>query len=270
AELWDSATIPILWILDGLDEIVDHSARQRIAHWITQALDDRENDRFLVTCRFAGYNRAGISLGSGFREFHVQALTVDDQQRFINDWFNLVYDRLGKLSEAADKAARLLQKLSLSEYQTQKMRQLTGNPMLLTVLCLVFHDNEDLPKQRSEVYAHCVRVLLEHWRKELYAAGVGRLPAEPLDAETVDEVLQQLAWWLHSQDQRTAASQEQLAALTDQVLGGLQQKVRQNLTGLQFLDRVREETGLLAGDANGELSFLHLTFQEYMASKFAT
>ncbi|MFN9050764.1 MAG: NACHT domain-containing protein, partial [Planctomyces sp.] len=34
-ELWDSTTIPILWILDGLDEIVDHAVRQRIARWIT-------------------------------------------------------------------------------------------------------------------------------------------------------------------------------------------------------------------------------------------
>ncbi|MFN9041951.1 MAG: NACHT domain-containing protein, partial [Planctomyces sp.] len=167
-ELWDSTTIPILWILDGLDEIVDHAVRQRIARWITQALHDRENDRFLVTCRFAGYTRAGISLGPGFREFHVQALNETDQQRFIYDWFTLVYERLGKNSQAADKAGRLLQKLNSSEYQTRKMRELTGNPMLLTVLCLVFHDNEDLPKQRSEVYAHCVKVLLEHWRKELY------------------------------------------------------------------------------------------------------
>ncbi len=268
-ELWDSTNIPILWILDGLDEIVDHAARQRIAGWITQALHDRENDRFLVTCRFAGYNRAGISLGPGFREFHVQALNETDQQRFIYDWFTLVYERLGKNSQAADKAGRLLQKLNLSEYQTQKMRQLTGNPMLLTVLCLVFHDNEDLPKQRSEVYAHCVKVLLEHWRKELYAAGAGSVPRQPLDAETVEEVLQQLAWWLHSEDQRTSASLDQLAAQTEQVLGGLQPGVRQNLTSLQFLDRVREETGILAGEANGELSFLHLTFQEYLASKFA-
>ncbi|MCE2797355.1 MAG: SUMF1/EgtB/PvdO family nonheme iron enzyme [Planctomyces sp.] len=268
-ELWDSTTIPILWILDGLDEIVDHAARQRIARWITQALHDRENDRFLVTCRFAGYNRAGISLGPGFREFHVQALNETDQQRFIYDWFTLVYERLGKNSQAADKAGRLLQKLSLSEYQTRKMRELTGNPMLLTVLCLVFHDNEDLPKQRSEVYAHCVKVLLEHWRKELYAAGAGSVPRQPLDAEAVEEVLQQLAWWLHSEDQRTSASLDQLAAQTEQVLGGLQPGVRQNLTSLQFLDRVREETGILAGEANGELSFLHLTFQEFLASKFA-
>ncbi|MFN9222816.1 MAG: SUMF1/EgtB/PvdO family nonheme iron enzyme [Planctomyces sp.] len=268
-ELWDSTTIPILWILDGLDEIVDHAVRQRIARWITQALHDRENDRFLVTCRFAGYNRAGISLGPGFREFHVQALNETDQQRFIYDWFTLVYERLGKNSQAADKAGRLLQKLSLSEYQTRKMRELTGNPMLLTVLCLVFHDNEDLPKQRSEVYAHCVKVLLEHWRKELYAAGAGSVPRQPLDAEAVEEVLQQLAWWLHSEDQRTSASLDQLAAQTEQVLGGLQPGVRQNLTSLQFLDRVREETGILAGEANGELSFLHLTFQEYLASKFA-
>ena len=33
-------------------------------------------------------------------------------------------------------------------------------------------------------------------------------------------VLQQLAWWLHSEDQRTSASLDQLAAQTEQVLGG--------------------------------------------------
>ena len=267
--LWNSTSIPILWILDGLDEVVDHRVRKRIADWISQTLADREQDRFLVTCRFAGFIRAGLALFEGFREFHVQSLSEADQQQFIAEWFGLVYERLAKPREqATDKAQRLLAKLAGSEYQTQKMRELTGNPMLLTVLCLVFHDNEDLPRQRGEVYERCVEVLLEHWRKALYTAPTGaRL--QPLEPSAVREVLKQVAWFLHAEENRTAESQTLLAGQADEVLQLMNPEYRQSLTGRQFLDRVVEETGILAGETDGRLSFLHLTFQEFLVAQSA-
>ena len=240
--LWKSKDIPILWILDGLDEVVDHGVRKQVAGWMSRTLADREKDRFLVTCRFAGFNRAGLELPEGFREFHVQPLSAADQQQFVTEWFGIVYERLAQpATTAQQKAQRLLSKLADSQYQTQKMRELTGNPMLLTVLCLVFHDNEDLPRQRGAVYERCVEVLLEHWRKSLYASPTGaRL--QPLEPLAVREVLMQVAWWLHAEENRTAESQTVLAKQAEEVLQLMNPDYRQKLTAQQFLDRVVEET----------------------------
>lgn len=76
----------MLWILDGLDEVIDPAARAKASGWVKQAIVQRPKDRFLVTCRFAGYFRDGVSLGPQFLEFHVRTLDDDEQvRRFVND-----------------------------------------------------------------------------------------------------------------------------------------------------------------------------------------
>ena len=63
-------------------------------------------------------------------------------------------------SRALDDSDQLLRILAQSEYQTGHMRELCTNPLLLTILCIVFHEERKLPTGRAELYAHCVRVLL--------------------------------------------------------------------------------------------------------------
>ena len=43
------------------------------------------------------------------------------------------------------------------------MRELVTNPLLLTILCIVYHEERNLPTARAELYQHCVRVLLGLW-----------------------------------------------------------------------------------------------------------
>jgi len=215
-DLWNGRGGGLLWILDGLDEVVDPEARKQVSGWVRKALEDRPRDRFLVTCRFQGYFREGVSLGPKFVEFHVRPLDDQQVERFVRDWFSAAYGKLlGPGPRAAARAQEdsdeLLNILARPTYQTGHIRELCTNPLLLTILCIVFHEERKLPTGRAELYAHCVRVLLEYWRRDIYTGELGT-GLKPYDAEAAQAVLARMAWWMHQEQDRTAAPWEELAA----------------------------------------------------------
>ncbi len=271
--IWNGEAGGVLWILDGLDEVTDPKARQRVSAWIQEALQQRRNDWFLVTCRFQGYFREGIPLGSDFVEFHVRPLDDAQTKRFVRDWYGAAYGRLiGDPDEAAARAGANSQALIEILYDKKslggRIRELSSNPLLLTILCIVYHEKQELPTGRAELYEDCVRVLLEHWRRELYDAKAGA-GFKKYDAKAAQTVLARLAWWMHSEKDRTEAP---LADVITEVEKGLSQVgARSGLgrDGEAFLRRMRDEAGILALSAEGKLGFLHLSFQEYLAAEHA-
>ncbi|MFN5801034.1 MAG: SUMF1/EgtB/PvdO family nonheme iron enzyme, partial [Planctomyces sp.] len=274
--LWEHSG-GLLWIIDGLDEVVDPQLRAVVSGWIRQTLQQRVADYILVTCRFQGYRSDDVALGGKFVEFHVEGLSDSQVQEFVSRWFLAANRKLhvGNPDRAAAIATTdsqtLLQILTAPAYQTRSMRELVTNPLLLTILCIVYHEERNLPTARAELYQHCVRVLLGLWRKDLYSGRVGQGVLQPFDSEAAQSVLARLAWWLHQNEQRTAGEPEELAA---EAALGLQQVSQQSglgLDGAQFLQRMREESGILAfsGEGTGRLGFLHLSFQEYLAADHA-
>jgi formylglycine-generating enzyme required for sulfatase activity/3',5'-cyclic AMP phosphodiesterase CpdA len=274
--LWDDAG-GLLWIIDGLDEVVDPQLRAIVSGWIQETLQHRLRDYFLVTCRFQGYRSEDVALGGRFVEFHVEGLSDDQVRDFINRWFMAansklhVSDRSKATAIATADAQTLVQILTTPAYQSRSMRELVTNPLLLTILCIVYHEERNLPTARAELYQHCVRVLLGLWRKELYSGRVPQGVLQPFDSEAAQSVLARLAWWLHQAEKRTAGDLQDLASEATQ---GLQQVSKQSglgLDGRQFVGRMREESGILAfsGAGTGALGFLHLSFQEFLAADHA-
>jgi predicted NACHT family NTPase len=270
-DLWNCHTL--LWILDGLDEVIEPDARRKVSNWVREAIGQRSQDWFLVTCRFQGYFREGVPLGPKFAEFHVRPLDDLQMERFIRNWFRAAYGKLPGIRAAGradDDSDELLEILDRPAYQLGHIRELCTNPLLLTILCIVFHEERKLPAGRADLYAHCVRVLLESWRRELYEPG-GGTAAPPYDAEAAQAVLARLAWWMHRQQDRTAAPLVDMAAEAEKGLAEVSPKSGLGRDGLGFLERMREETGILAmtGDTDGRCGFLRLSFQEYLAAHYA-
>lgn len=268
-DLWNRGRL--LWVLDGLDEVIDPSARKKVSGWISRALTHRPDDWFVVTCRFQGYYREGVPLGPNFVEFHVRPLEKPQVDRFVRDWFGAAHRKLqgpGKQAETRAKAdsSQLLDILTRPAYQTGHMRELCTNPLLLTILCIVFHEERKLPMARAELYAHCVRVLLEYWRRDLYESQTG---LKPYDAEAAQSVLAGVAWWMHAEQDRTAAPLDELARVAEVGLAEVSPSSGLGLDGRAFLERMRDEAGILAMDREGRCGYLHLSFQEYLAAEHA-
>jgi len=259
AELWNGRGGPLLWILDGLDEVANPQDRQKVSGWVQEAIQDRPFDYFLVTCRFAGYFKPGVPLVAGFAEFHVRPLDEIQIRRFVRDWYKTAYRRMGNSVDPENTSDSLLKMLERPAYQTQRIRELCGNPLMLTILCIVYHTNKKLPENRFELYEKCVNVLLEHWRHG----------ASAFDSTSAQSVLTHVAWWMHSEPNRTAAPLNQLSKQAASALKRLKEDAGLGQDGLAFLNRMKDETGILASEQNGRLGFLHLSFQEFLAANHA-
>ena len=250
----------LLLLFDGLDEVSDPRQRARVSRWIEQAARSRPTCTIVVTCRFAGYDQQA-RLGPDFLELHLRPLTPEQSESFIRNWYHAVETGLaldpaqGKI-EATNRADGLVQRLREPDFRSARMAEMTRNPLLLANLCLVHRDRGTLPRNRHKLYDDCIEVLLELWRNEK------KLPIS-VSAEIGRRTLQPIALWLHGQEQRTRATAEELTPVIAPVLKSLRW---QGGDAVGFLRAVRDESGLLTGWGPDQYGFMHLGFQEYLAS----
>ncbi len=259
----------VLWIFDGLDEVVNENARVHVCNWIKQALADRPDDLFLVTSRYHGY-QGRVDLGPGFCQFHVKPLNETQVAEFVDHWYRTVCRRIHGPGEETEKLAgdlikSLMELLQQPEYRIGRLRELPANPLMLTILCVVHHQDRNLPRRRAELYAKCVRVLVEHWRKEMLE-NLGVPGFEPAAAESV---LASVAWSLHGKDNRITQTVEELGAVAAKALADVAANAGLGRDGVEFIKRMRDHSGIMAMWGAGQCGFLHLTFQEYLAGLHA-
>lgn len=250
----------LLLLLDGLDEVANASERARVARWIEEAARARHDCTFVVTSRFAGYDQA--RLNEDFLELHIRPLTADQSDAFIRNWYNAVETGLGADTAqahvlATTRADELIERLRGRDFRSTRLTWMSSNPLLLANLCLVHRDRGQLPRGRARLYEECVEVLLEHWRE-------GKGLAVDVRADEGRRVLQPVADWLHSKEQRTRASAAELAPVIEPALSAVRWK---GGGASEFLRTVRDESGLLTGWGGDEFGFMHLGFQEYLAAR---
>ena len=259
----------VLWIFDGLDEVVSEEARVRVCGWIKEAIEQRTGDYFLVTSRHQGY-QGPVELGPAFCQFQVRPLDAAQSGEFVARWYRAVFQRLHPDDpehpvKAAAEADALAEVLGQPEYKVGRLRQLPSNPLLLTILCLMHHQDRNLPRRRADLYARCVRVLVEHWRKDVWKAQA----ISGYDPEAAEGVLGAVAWWLHGEEGRITQTVARLGGEAGKALADLAPGAGLGRDGEAFIKRMRDESGVLADWPGGQCGFLHLGFQEYLAGLHA-
>jgi formylglycine-generating enzyme required for sulfatase activity len=256
----------LLWILDGLDEVADAKTRARVSRWIDEAARVRPDDRFLVTCRYAGW-RGDAVLGPAFQELHVQPLDQGQRAEFVGRWFRAVERQVLGATPAAEaraveRTAALTELLETGDFRVQAgLAALVANPLILSILCVVYRKELDLPRRRALLYARCVDVLLHHWRTAKDMPG--------LSVDAARAVLQPLAWWMHGEENRTEAPAAPLVERIDPLLASMG-KDAPAAGGAEFLERTCDQSGLMVRPSPGRFGFLHLSFQEYLAAAHAS
>lgn len=256
---------PLLWILDGLDEVADTKIRARISRRIMAEIKSRPKDHFFVTCRHASYLEETV-LGSFFMEFHVQPLNDEQVQDFISRWYTAVELQYNPLVAeasrlAAKRSAGLTRILHSTDFRNRRLASMIANPLLLSILCLVHRKNLKLPKLRSELYSKCIEILLDHWR---YSKGLASF-----EFKSTQAVLAPVAWWIHQEKDRTEVPAARLVEVVKEPLGTMARKAKLETNPEAFLAGICEQCGLLVRPDPGSYSFLHLCFQEYLAAVYA-
>lgn len=247
---------PLLYLLDGLDEVPDENERASVSKWILAALQTRTNAWFAVTSRYAGY-QGDARLDDHFVELNVRGLREAEARALVQNFYRIVEtsqnaDAAVAQVNATEKAAHLWELLASDQHRTRRMRELQDNPLLLTILCLVHQRYNDLPDRRWRLYEQCVDTLVWHWRKAVRIA-------LPFNLEDSRKLLLPLAHWLHQEKERRHATADEVVMALAEPLSQL------SVTpdGMRnFLRDVRDRSGLLVGWGKDSYGFIHLAFQE--------
>lgn len=173
-------------IFDGLDEILTSEDRELVARRIVGFASDYPTSRIVVTSRVVGYRR-NILERAGFSHFTLQDLDQRQISTFVDQWYSVVFSE--RPVEANERRNRLLRSLNESE----SIRQLSGNPMLLTIMAIIGR-HQELPRDRTKLYAHAASVLIQHWDTEKHLKD-SRID---VDEEDKNELLRRLAFNMQS------------------------------------------------------------------------
>ncbi|XXX76039.1 metallophosphoesterase [Sorangium sp. So ce134] len=264
-------------LLDGLDEVGTSATRVRMARDIRALQSEYPRCPMWVTSRMYGYTPDFALPVHSFE--HVRVGPLDDNQvrDFLGRWYAIQIPDNDR--EREEHRASLEDGI----FRDAGVRRLAGNPLLLTLTAFIHRVLGHLPQDRAKLYDQCIEMLLRSWLEAKRRPGgeVERHPFEVLGIhqERQKEYLAYLA--LHMQ-QKTWGGKEEARGLIEreEVLDHLAQRhlmtsrrLRPHLDLVdareemrRFLDYIGDRAGLLLDRGGGKLSFLHLTFQEYLAA----
>jgi hypothetical protein len=235
---------------DGLDEVTTRELRR---DKVTQDLVDFSNkynkNKILITCRIATTN-------FDFEHFtYIEISDFNERQinQFIINWFDDERDV----------------KLFNSEFEKNcNLKDLSKNPLLLTLLCIAFSDRWTFSENnRSEIYELAIDALLKKWDS---SRKIRRDIGEKITLRQTRQLFQEIAEKSFRNEKHIFKRKE----ISEEIVAYLK-KIRsfENLDlleGEEILHEIISWTGIFSIRSADLYSFSHLSFQEYFMAGFIT
>lgn len=253
-----------LVIFDGLDELFEKDVRDAVTRRIAGFAARHARARIVVTSRDYGYQRAVLD-GAGFTNFMLQDLDREQIGAFAGQWFALASP------DDPDQARKLTERVTTAVDASASVRELAGNPLILTILAIIGRRRE-LPRDRRTVYEHAVDVLVEHWDPSKYLKDSRVEEHLPyLAAEDKRELLRLIARQM--QEGHGGISGNHIAG--PDLLKSFEEYLRDRYAlppdraataARVMLDQFRHRNFILSRYGGEVYGFVHRTFLEYLAA----
>lgn len=273
-----------LFLFDGLDEVSDLNMRPIVVQAVesfVSSYNQHSTSRFLVTCRTYSYEDERWKL-TNWPVYELALFTPDQIDQFIQTWYALHSNLEPKRArEYQEKRAKLL--AAVQPGDPRRLHEIAPFPIILTVMAVV-HASHELPDSRALVYERCVEILLEKWQlvRSIQDSEEARgiLTEMNVPASQIYSALYEIAYEAHKGFDRKEGGEE---TSTSQITEGLVVKVLHDQIGDRekediFLEYCQKANGLLmlrgtvipAGTDKPRRVYTlpHLTFEEYLASRF--
>jgi NACHT domain len=245
-------------IFDGLDELLDTSRRREVSERVEQFCSAYPLTSVLVTSRAVGYDQARLD-EEQFTCYKLGGFGDEEATEYVGKWFS---SQDGTSPAEAEAKAKAFLK------ESDDAKDLRANPLLLSLMCILYRGAGSLPGDRAGVYSKCAELLLRKWdeQRDLYR----KLRADYL----VEPTLRHLAWWLLTREDTSAAATERelVFEASEFLLGrGFEGVNEAQGAAAEFVEFCRgrmwvfSEAGTTA--AGDKLyAFTHRTFLEYFAA----
>ncbi|MFI6035349.1 NACHT domain-containing protein [Streptomyces sp. NPDC051315] len=250
-----------LVIFDGLDEVFDPKIRQLASEQIAAFAARWPSARIVVTSRVIGYKRHVFD-SAGFTHYMLQDLDGEQIAAFTDRWYTL------SCVGDTEQAARLARRLQDAVRDSRPIRELAGNPLLLTILAIVGR-RQPLPKDRLGVYRQAVTVLTAQWDQQAKHLEIDLPPAikDVLDVLDRGEVLMMLAHAMQAGTSGIAGNHIHGRDLEDLLRTHLQDyglpPAPATIGARALVSQLRERNFILARYGSEVYGFVHRAFLEH-------
>lgn len=255
-------------LFDGLDEVHENH-KEVIRDRIMSFMANFPGNSTVVTSRIVGYDDIRFD-HEELTHVQVGSLELPEIAQFVMDWYLARIDDERERTENVDDLIRLIE-----EPTHTAIRELAQNPLLLAIIALVHRVDATLPDERVILYEKCTETLLNTWNNRKFGKGESRSLAKQLDKEYHSR-MEAIGYWM----QKASATPGQRAVVPysdlREFLGDYIRRFNRRkdneadpeFVAEEFLDFIEQRAGLLIEVGHREYSFIHLTFQEYLAARY--
>lgn len=261
-------TMPLSWVhdllragravvlVDGVDELPE-AQRRRARDWLRALLLAYPDARYVVTSRPAAAAERWLA-GESFGALEIQPMTMADIDAFVTHWHAALAEGVTNGAERIEQSRDALTRTIRTH---RHLRLLTVNPLMTALICALHLDRRmQLPNDRMELYTVALELLLE--RRDTERAIPSGITISRADKALI---LEDLAYWLVRNGWSSASEERVLARLTDK----LATMHRVQAEAGEVLKHLLDRSGLLRMPTEGQIDFVHKTFQEFLAARAA-
>jgi len=238
-------------ILDGFDEVPDRQ-REHVVDAVVAFGRQYPEVRLVATSRPNGYHPRI----QGFTYTRLAPLDDRQQHDLVSRLHHLVETYRRGDEQAVERARRRTYALMRAIRTRQEWRELSSNPLLLTLCALTSVVEKGLPKHRVFLFENFLHTLLIQWREVV-----------PPEAENLLlDAWSSVASTLVQQEKRQGVMEAYLLQLLAEALGARHMPApldAENALQLAI------ETGLIRKDEE-TVAFWHSTFAEFLAARALT
>ncbi|MEV6887235.1 NACHT domain-containing protein [Streptomyces sp. NPDC051135] len=238
-------------LIDGLDEIPEadrHSTRD----WLRGLIHAYPDNHWLLTSRPSAV-RADWLAQEGFAELSLAPMGRAQVATFVHRWH--------EAAGAPEYEHRLLDSLRTK----RDLSRLVTNPLMCGLVCALHRERRGyLPTGRKELYDAALAMLLARRDRE---RGMAAVDGPELAEEAQLELLQRIAYALVLSG-RNETTLETAEGIVERVLPTLGPASGQG-GAPGVLRALLLRSGVLRRPAEGILDFVHRTFQDYLAARYA-
>ncbi len=248
-----------VFFLDGLDEVFDPVRREQVVNDIHRLSNEYPTAPIIVTSRVIGYKPQRLR-DAEFRHFLLQDFEPEQVEAFLDHWHDQTF------TDPADRAFKR-HRLAQAIEESRAIAELAGNPLLLTMMAIL-NRNQELPRDRAELYQQAARVLLHQWDTERALESNPELKGMIGYPEKA-EILRQVAWFMQSGRSGLAGNiiaREDLEALLQDYLKDTLSVSQPLGVARALVEQLRQRNFILCYLGGDSYAFVHRTFLEFFCA----
>jgi len=246
-------------LFDGIDEVFDPGLRDEVVTDIHRFTNDYPTVQVMVTSRWLGYKAQRLR-DAGFHHLMLQDLDDEQIKAFMQRWHDLTF------ADGADKV-RKQERLQKAVEDSKAIRELAGNPLLLTMMAIL-NRNQELPRDRPELYNQASRVLLHQWDVERALVEDQRLDPKMIDYRDKQAMLRKVAHHMQSSKKGLAGniiSATDLETILAEYLKEIEIEHPRTIARV-MINQLRTRNFILCYLGADSYAFVHRTFLEYFCA----